>query len=163
MHYHIRSSELQDIPFLWEMLYQSIHVPEGQPSPDRGILQEPHIEKYMRGWGRPTDHALIAIDDNGVPLGAIWVRLFDRDHAGYGFVDEVTPELGMAILPSHRGHGIGRTLLGEMSHVARAHGYGALSLSVDPRNAVALRLYERHGYVKVSEDDGGSWTMRKAL
>lgn len=33
MNYSIKSFEKKDLPFLWEMLYQVIHVPEGQEVP----------------------------------------------------------------------------------------------------------------------------------
>ena len=149
--------------FLWEMLYQAIYVPEGQQPPSRDILKQPAIEKYMKGWGRPHDHAMIAVDGEDNPIGAVWIRLLDRDHAGYGFVDDHTPELGMAILPDGRGKGIGKQLLSAMFELARSRNYLALSLSVDPRNTPALRLYEKSGFEMVYQDAGGSWTMKKVL
>jgi ribosomal protein S18 acetylase RimI-like enzyme len=159
----IRPFEQRDLPFLWEMLYQSIYVPEGEQPPSRDIVKNASIEKYFKDWGKADDHALIATDGIGKPIGAVWMRRFDRDNAGYGFVDEETPELGMAILPECRGKGIGRKLLSEISDLAHSFGYAALSLSVDPRNIAALRLYETSGFVKVLVDDGGSWTMKKVL
>ncbi|HEX7064357.1 MAG TPA: GNAT family N-acetyltransferase [Bacillales bacterium] len=163
MKYTIRSSNKEDIPFLWEMLYQSIHIPEGEASPGREILEKPEIEKYLKNWREGKDHALIAVNQEGHQIGAIWSRTFDEKSAGYGFVDESTPELGMALLPSYRGKGIGRQLLYEMSEAACKLGFKALSLSVDPRNFHALRFYEKSGFVKVWEDEGGSWTMKKEL
>ena len=62
---------------------------------------------------------LIAIDD-GFPVGAAWYRLFRRDAPGYGFVDEETPELAIAVVPSRRGRGIGEALLEALCERARA-------------------------------------------
>lgn len=163
MDHSIRPFEQKDLMFLWEMLYQSIYVPEGQQAPSQAILKEPSIEKYLKNWGKLHDHALIAVDSEDHPIGAIWIRLFDRDHAGYGFVDDATPELGMALLPPYRGQGIGGALLSAMSDVVRSVGFSAVSLSVDPNNKAALGLYEKNGYVKVYQDDGGSQTMKKIL
>lgn len=163
MNYLIRPFEEKDMPFLWEMLYQSIHVPEGQQAPSRDILKEPNIEKYFKNWGGHHDHALIVVDGENNPVGAIWIRLLNRENAGYGFVDDDTPELGMAIMSQCRGQGIGGHLLSEMIGFARSIGYSAVSLSVDPRNRTALRLYERSGFERVYQDDGGSWTMKRAL
>jgi RimJ/RimL family protein N-acetyltransferase len=163
MEYFIRAFEKQDIPFLWEMLYQSIYVGKGQQQPRREIVKDPHIEKYLKDWGGKDDHALIAIGKGDNPIGAIWIRRFNNNCAGYGFVDEETPELGMALLSRYRGKGIGNELLKEMSKMARLLDYKALSLSVDPRNEPALKLYEKNGYVRVGEEDGGSWTMKKIL
>ena len=44
---------------------------------------------------------------------------------------------------------------------AREDGYAAISLSVEKDNP-AVSLYERHGFERVSEDDG-AYTMRAAL
>ena len=48
-----------------------------------------------------------------------------------GFVDETTPELAIAVVPSRRGRGIGETLLEALVERARAEGHRALSLSVE--------------------------------
>ena len=61
MGYSIRPFDERDMQFLWEMLYQSIYVPEGQHQPSRDVLQEPNIEKYLKNWGRKDDHALVAL------------------------------------------------------------------------------------------------------
>ena len=163
MGYSIRPFDERDMQFLWEMLYQSIYVPEGQHQPSREILQQPNIEKYLKNWGRNDDHALVALDDENNSVGAVWIRVLNRENAGYGFVDDDTPELGMAIMSEHRGQGMGRHLLSEMITLARSIGYSALSLSVDPNNQTALKMYEKGGFKKVYQDDGGSWTMKKDL
>lgn len=164
MEYTIRSFEEIDTSFLWEMLYQSIYVPEGQYAQSReDILKEPKIEKYLKNWGRTHDHALVALDGENNPIGAVWIRLLTRENAGYGFVDDEIPELGMAIMSQHRGKGIGKRLLSEMIGFARSIGYSALSLSVDPHNKKALQMYEKSGFEKVYQDEGGSWTMKKDL
>jgi ribosomal protein S18 acetylase RimI-like enzyme len=75
---------------------------------------------------------------------------------GYGYVDDDTPELSMAVLPDYRGLGIGRRLLAELLDEA-AHRYRAVSLSVATDNP-ARRLYERHGFV-VLAFEGETATM----
>lgn len=163
MDYSIRPFELRDMSFLWEMLYQSIYVQEGQQAPSREILKEQNIEKYLKNWGGDHDHALVALVGKNNPVGAVWIRLLNHENAGYGFIDDDTPELGMAIMSRHRGQGIGKCLLSKMIDLALSIGYPALSLSVDPFNKTALRLYEKTGFEKVYQDDGGSWTMKKDL
>ncbi len=68
---------------------------------------------------------------------------------GYGFVDEETPELAIAVVPSRRGRGIGEALLDALCERARADGYRALSLSVERDNAVLVSFYEEHGFTIV--------------
>lgn len=73
-----------DEPFLWEMLYASIHVAEGTPPPPRSVLDDPPIRHYLAGFGsRPGDDAVIACSD-GVPIGAAFCRLFGADDPAYG-------------------------------------------------------------------------------
>ena len=115
----------------------------------RGRVPGSLVSRYVRGWGRPGD--------NGFPVGAAWYRIFPDDEPGYGFVDQSTPELAIAVVPSKRGHGIGDELLKALIAKARAAGYDRLSLSVEPGNP-ARKLYERHGF-SVVDEGAEAWTM----
>jgi ribosomal protein S18 acetylase RimI-like enzyme len=103
---------------------------------------------------------MIAIDQ-GFPVGAAWYRLFKPDRRGYGFVDEQTPELSIAVVPSRRGAGIGGELMTGLLERARREGYAAISLSV-AKDSPAVGLYERYGFERVDERDGAV-TMRADL
>jgi GNAT superfamily N-acetyltransferase len=118
------------------------------------------LERYVTGWGRTGDSGLLAIDEFQ-PVGAAWYRLFEEEEPGYGFVDESTPELTIAIVPSRRGRGLGEELLTALLEQARSEGYGRISLSVEPDNP-ALHLYEQHGFAKVGER-GGALVMKSDL
>lgn len=163
MPYAIRSYQDDDMSFLWDMLYQSIYIPDGQAQPEREILDDTAIAKYLVHWGQDTDTALIAVDAHGTRLGAIWMRVWQGADHGWGYVDNATPEVGMAVRAEYRGQGLGGQLLRAIAAHAQQAGFSALSLSVDPQNEVALRLYQHHGYQFVFEDTGGSWTMKKVL
>ena len=75
--------------------------------------------------------------------GAAWYRLFTKSEPGFGFVDEDTPEITIAIVPSRRGKGAGKELLHALLDRARAEGYTAVSLSAE-RGQTAY--YERFGF-----------------
>jgi ribosomal protein S18 acetylase RimI-like enzyme len=75
-------------------------------------------------------------------------------------VDDDTPEIGMAVLPGHRGRGIGSNLLKRLLESAGAV-YRKVCLSVSADNP-ALRLYERVGFERAG-GDGTSVTMVKRL
>ena len=152
----IRRAGPQDVPFLRDMLRHAYYWRVSTLT-ESG---EPPLQRYVERWGRPGDTALIAIQDFQ-PVGAAWYRLFKADHPGYGFVDEETPELSIAVVPSKRGSGLGSELLEALMERARADGYAAISLSVEKDNP-AVALYERHGFVRVGEDDG-AYTMRAEL
>ena len=158
--YKIRSLIAADQPLLWEMLYLSLFVPEGNAPFERSVLELPDISKYVRDWGRTDDFGFVAVDENNQPIGAIWLRLLAGEEKGYGYIDDSTPELGMAVFPEHRGQGIGTTLLTRLVEAATQI-YEQISLSVAAGNP-ALRLYERLGFEVVAKV-GTSLTMRRKL
>ena len=144
----IRPGSRHDARFLRDMLHHAYYWKERAPE-DTGPGP---VALYVKAWGRPGDAAMIAID-GGFPAGAAWYRLFPRDRPGYGFVDERTPELAIAVVPNARGKGVGSALLAALLDRARAEGYGAISLSVDRNNAGAIELYERYGFERVGGED----------
>ena len=157
----IRKAAASDEPFLREMLYHSLYVPDVCAPFDRDILTRPEIAKYVEGWGRAGDLGLIAVDSSsGEAVGAVWIRIFKGAEKGYGYVSDNTPELGIAVLPEHRGCGVGSALLQRLIEVAGT-AYDAVSLSVSTNNP-AVRLYERVGFGRV-ETRGNSATMLKWL
>ena len=92
------------------------------------------IGRYVDGWGRPGDTALLAIE-GGHRIGAGWFRLFRAAAPGYGFVDDATPELTIVVVPSRQGQGIGQLLLAGLIERAQADAYRGLSVSVEaPRH-----------------------------
>jgi ribosomal protein S18 acetylase RimI-like enzyme len=143
----IRPAGTQDLPFLRDMLRHAYYARWGTEA-------DVPLERYVGGWGRPGDNALVAIDEFQ-PVGAAWYRLFEADEPGYGFVDDRTPELTIAIVPSRRGKGLGEQLLSSLLEQARKGGYARISLSVEPDNP-AIRLYEQHGFAEVGERAGAS-------
>jgi ribosomal protein S18 acetylase RimI-like enzyme len=152
----IRPAGPQDVPFMRDMLRHAYYWRVDSVS----ASGEPPVRRYVERWGRPGDTALIAIQDFQ-RVGAAWYRLFKSDNPGYGFIDERTPELSIAIVPSKRGTGLGSELLDALLTRARAEGFEAISLSVEEESP-AVGLYERHGFERVRKDDGAV-TMRAGL
>lgn len=161
----IRATEQDDIPFLWDMLYEirSLRcVREEKDLPSRDILQTPDLAKYVQDWGRTSDRAFIAMNAQ-IPMGAAWYRLFTADNQGYGYVDDNTPELAIALLPDYRNKGVGKSLLIYLLEQAKADGYHQISLSCDPMNDSALHLYQKLGFEQVGVHIIQNWIMRKVL
>ena len=143
----VRRGGAQDIRFLRDMLHHAYYWKERRPDTGPGPVQ-----LYVKAWGRPGDTVVIALAD-GFAVGAAWYRLFKAGKPGYGFVDERTPELAIAVVPNARGKGVGSALLDALLDRARAGGYPSISLSVDKQNASAIHVYEEHGFARVSENE----------
>jgi GNAT superfamily N-acetyltransferase len=135
------------------MQYEAFFVPPGGEPFPRSILDEPAIRPYHADFGsEPGDVGVVAVDD-GRPVGAAWVRQV----VGYGYVDDRTPELGVAVVPDRRGEGIGSTLLTALfDRVPRC------SLSCDVRNP-AMRIYERLGFEVVEREGDHVVMLRDAI
>lgn len=144
--YHIRVAGREDAPFLREMLYESLYVPEGGEPFSRDILEEPFMKKYVEDWGRAGDLGYIAVNAAGKPAGSITIRYFDEGNKGFGYVSDDIPELGMALIPVSRGQGLGTALMKELFRGMKERGIQKVSLSVAPENAAAMKLYERFGF-----------------
>jgi ribosomal protein S18 acetylase RimI-like enzyme len=151
----VRRADVKDVRFMRDMLHHAFYARESTFTGE----EEP-VYRYVIGWGREGDAGVIALDD-GFPVGAAWYRLFSADEPGYGFVDEGTPELAIAVVPSRRGRGIGELMLSSLLERAKTDGYGQVSLSVERHNP-ALRLYEKHGF-RVVREAGNAYVMVASL
>lgn len=130
---------------LWDWLHIALWDPPPAPLRPRAILQDPRVAIYAEAWGREGDVGVVGEVD-GKPIGACWMRRI-RGGAGMGYVDDETPQLGIAILARHRGQGHGRRLMMAALEAARAAGYRQVSLTVHPENP-AIALYESCGFEK---------------
>ena len=136
----IRPADRQDARFLLDMLRHAYHWRLSEDA-------ERPVYRYVRNWGRTGDAGVVAMDGPHA-YGAAWYRLFTVDEPGFGFVDEKTPELTIAVVPSRRGKGAGKELLDALLDRARADGFQAISLSTDERQ---VPWYEGFGFETVAQ------------
>ena len=141
----IRPLGTGDQSALWDWLHVALWDPPPAPPRPREVLDHPGVSIYAEGWGREGDVGVVGEVD-GKPVGACWMRRI-RGGVGLGHVDDDTPQLGIALLPEHRGRGFGRALMLAALEAARADGYRQVSLTVHPENP-AIALYESCGFVK---------------
>jgi ribosomal protein S18 acetylase RimI-like enzyme len=158
--YIIRPLEPSDEPFLTEMLYQALFVPPGVTPFPREVIYQPELAKYVRDW-QAEDIGFVAIlESNKISIGAVWIRVFNINNPGYGYINDEIPELSIAVLPEYRDRGIGTKLILHLLEKVKDL-YPAISLSVSSENP-ALRLYQRLGFEVVGECDY-SLIMKKEL
>ena len=136
----LRPVNRHDVRFLRDMLRHAYHWRLSEAA-------ERPVYRYVRNWGRPGDAGVLALEGPHA-YGAAWYRLFTADEPGFGFVDEKTPELTIAVVPSRRGKGAGRELLEALLQQARADGFKAISLSTDREQ---VGWYEGFGFETVAE------------
>lgn len=143
---HFRTLVADDQDKLWHWLHLALWDPPPAGLRPIEVLQIPGVRIYAEDWGRPTDVGVVAQVD-GVDAGACWVRLLPAG-VGLAWVDDRTPQLGIALEPpfQHRGHG--RPMMLQTLRAAAAHGYRQVSLTVHPENP-AQYVYERCGFRKV--------------
>lgn len=156
----IREIKSGEYDFLREMLYEAIYFPVGSEKPSESIVSSPQFLKYVDNFGRSGDFAFVSTDKNDL-VGAAWTRIFSQSEAGYGFVDEKTPELSIAVREKYRNQGFGNLMIQKLFEKLKADNFEQLSLSVDKRN-LAVNLYLRLGF-EVLAEEGTTFTMLKKL
>ncbi len=160
MSIRLRPLTADDGALLRDYLYEALFVTDGAPPLPREIIDRPEVARYVAGWGRPGDAGWLALESaSSGDVGAAWLRLWQANDTGYGFVALDTPELSVAVRPGWRGRGVGTRLLERLLREADER-HDAISLSVSRTNP-AVRLYRRLGF-EVHAEPGDSLTMCRA-
>jgi len=92
----------------------------------------------------PEDHAVFVVDDDGTPVGRLWVAERDADGERVLFVYEV------AVDEAARGRGLGRLAMQFAEEEAGRRGLARVALNVFGGNDVARGLYRSLGYREVA-------------
>ncbi len=145
MEYRIRPLRPDETGLLSDFLYEAIFLPEGCPAPPRSILESPELQVYLKHWGKPDDHCLVAEWGDSV-VGAVWTRMMHD----YGHVDDETPSFVISLLAPYRHRGIGTALMRAMLLLLKEQGYRQASLSVQKAN-YAVRMYQTVGFQIIGE------------
>ncbi|MCL2847151.1 MAG: GNAT family N-acetyltransferase [Firmicutes bacterium] len=142
----ISAIDIPDYPFLEEFLYHAIYLAEGETPPPREIVvEDKEIYKYIKDFGNKDDCGVVAKIDDKI-IGMAWTRII----GAYGYLDDATPELAIAVLDEYRCYGIGTKLMEALFNELIKKGYKRTSLSVQKGNP-ATRFYIRLGYTITEE------------
>lgn len=144
----IREATPSDLDFLVEMLTEAIDWTGDRGISNSDVWQRPDLAHYVADWPRTGEIGMVATEHDR-PIGAVWLRYLDANDPGYGYVADDIPELSIAVIPSMRGLGLGRAMMGRLVERARALGIPAISLSVERANQ-ARNLYLDIGFVIVA-------------
>lgn len=144
---------------LWDWLHVALWDPPPAGLRPREVLGHPAVSIYAEEWGRPGDVGIVAVVD-GHDAGACWMRLLPAG-VGLAFVDEATPQLGIALMPDYQRRGFGGPLMLQALAAGWQAGYRQVSLTVHPRNP-AVSLYEQCGFVRVEVRNGYHLMLARA-
>ena len=117
------------------------------------VETDPVLRRYWEHFGsQPGDMAVAGQITEGVIGGIAWARILGGDHPGYGYLDDQTPEIAVAVQPGQRNQGLGKALLIALCDGLHDADYTQASLSVDKDNP-ARHLYERLGFTVAKENN----------
>ena len=85
---------------------------------------------------------LVALDESTTPQVAGWCDIVPHQRTG----TEHVGSLGMGVIKSHRGQGIGKRLIEATIEQAFARGMTRIELEVFSSNTRAIQLYEKFGF-----------------
>lgn len=141
---HFRKATGSDIDFLFHILI-SAAAASGVRIGIADLSSYPDTYQYVEGFPDGNDIGVVAETQEGVPVGAAWVRLLPMDaHA----IHEPLPELTMGVVPQYQRMGIGSQLMEELYKVARGIGIPKISLGVHKDNTPAVHLYKQQNWVE---------------
>lgn len=147
MDYTIRKMEVFEYPFLKKFLYEAIFQRDETNLLPRTIIYEPDLKVYIEDFGKKKDDCCLCAEVDKKIVGAVWIR----NIAGYGSIDNITPELAISLVKEFRGCGIGTNLMKEMIIYLRNNGYERISLAVQKDN-YALKMYLSVGFQIINEN-----------
>jgi ribosomal protein S18 acetylase RimI-like enzyme len=143
----LRPLAREDQARLWHWLHIALWDPPPAPLRPLEVLQQPGVRIYAEHWGRAGDIGVVGEwPGEAEPVGACWMRRVP-DGQGLAWVDEHTPQLGIALEPAFQRRGLGERLMRAALDAAAAQGVAQVALTVHPENP-AIRLYERCGFVR---------------
>ncbi|WEK59590.1 MAG: GNAT family N-acetyltransferase [Candidatus Microbacterium colombiense] len=140
-----RRATQADARFLGDMLVEAANWRAGGLRPRHEVLTSADHRRYIAGWKRAADDGILAVGDDGLPVGAAWYRMLPQNEPGLGFVGVAVPELILGVHPLWRARGVGRALLREIVSLSGEQGHARISLSVE-RDNFARNLYRSEGF-----------------
>ncbi len=106
---------------------------------------EDSTRRFVRNIEKNNLAQFYALDGDKV-VG--WCDILPKQHEGFGHVGV----LGMGVIASHRGMGIGKHLLRRtLDHAKNANGLEKVELEVFKSNTAAIGMYESMGFVHEGE------------
>jgi len=145
------AERIPDLQPLWESL--SRH--HAEVAPELAVLGEVRAEAdswavrrdLYEEWLKDPDAFVLIAESEGEPVGYAVIQVRGREET-WATGDRVAQLETLAVLPGHRGKGIGSALVERMHEELRRLGASHFVVSVIASNADAARFYERLGLTR---------------
>ena len=148
----IRTILPTEYSLLEDIMYEAIYHPDPKNPYPKEVIYYPQVRVYWDNWGAmKDDHCLVALIDDKI-IGAVWIRTFQEEMKGYGYIDEYTPEVAIALFEEYRNQGIGTELMKQMIILMKEKNFRQVSLSITKGNP-AVQLYDRLGFNVIDEKE----------
>ena len=122
----------------------------------RAAMDEEMGARYASAWDNwdlaAAEKAQKALALNPADIRATFLAVVDGEAVGHAALRRLGDEWELkrvVTLPSHRGHGISKSLIAEVEAAAVAEGATRLILQTGDRQPEAVRLYEWLGYTPI--------------
>jgi GNAT superfamily N-acetyltransferase len=134
----VRRAVADEAPIIARVLDQAFAEFEAQYTPAAFAATTPTSDQIQKRWSD----------------GPVWIAALGDQLVGT--ISAVPKSEGlyirsMAVLSSHRGHGIGHLLLQAVEQFAIAQGFQCMFLSTTPFLEQAIRLYEQFGFHRTND------------
>ena len=148
----IRNMLPEEYPLMEDIMYEAVYQPDPANPYPKEVIYLPQVSIYWDNWGtEKDDFCLVAVEENKI-AGAVWIRTFQGEAKGFGFIGEQTPELAIVLFEEYRNKGIGTQLMKRMIELLKTKGFQQVSLSISKGNP-AIRLYKRLGFNVIDENE----------
>ena len=147
---HVRAFQPTDATQLPRFLALAAHEDDAQSA-----LDNPDLARYIENFGRAGDCAIVAHNDEQI-IGIAWARIWTLDNRGFGWIDETTPEMAIAVESEFQNCGVGARLMKALKAELGAAGATQIALNVRA-DSPAVRLYQKLGFAKIDGSERRNW------
>jgi GNAT superfamily N-acetyltransferase len=140
--YTLRPATAADVPAILDCIRG---LAEYERLSHQCVATEARLHETLFGAEAAAEVVLASRGDETAGF-ALWFRSYSTFLAQPGIYLE-----DLFVFPAHRGHGLGRRLLGHLARIAADRGYGRVEWAVLDWNADAIRFYRSLGAVPMDE------------
>lgn len=87
----IRGIRPSEFSLMEDMMYEAIYHPDPANPYPKEVIYYPQVRVYWDNWGKEKDDYCLVAEVNRRIAGAVWIRTFQGEIKGCGYIDGQTP------------------------------------------------------------------------